>query len=124
MSEPIEMTIKGEPPSKSNCYRVVIIKKHGSLAKTTALKHYEKIFQLQIPPEYSQLLIEKTVRVEIDCYYKSMRRDLDNAAKAILDCLQHGKVIKNDNKVIELMMRKFIDKENPRAEIKITVLGV
>jgi len=121
---PVEFTIKGQPPSKSNCYRVITINGHGSLAKSKKLVDYEKFFLLQIPPMYSGMMIEKTMRVEIDCYYKTMKPDLDNSAKTILDCLQKGRVIRNDNRVIELMMRKYIDKIRPRAEIKIKVLGV
>ena len=39
--------ILGKAPSKSNCYRVVTINGHGSLAKTKAIKDYEKSFYLQ-----------------------------------------------------------------------------
>ena len=39
-------TIHGKCPSKSNCYKVVTISGHGSLAKQEALKEYEKSFYL------------------------------------------------------------------------------
>lgn len=34
-----------------------------------------------------------------------------------LDCLQSSKVIKNDNRCVELLMRKFKDVNNPRCVI-------
>lgn len=115
-------TILGQPPSKSNCYRVVRIGGHGSLAKSKELKAYETLFSIQIPPWCRGRLLAEPMRVELDCYFKTMANDLDNAAKGVLDCLQQGEVIKNDNKVMELMMRKFVDKKNPRAEITIIEL--
>ena len=42
-----EQVIYNNPPSKSNSYRIITIKGHGSLAKTDALKKYEKDFYLQ-----------------------------------------------------------------------------
>ena len=34
--------IRGKIPSKSNCYKVITIRGHGSLAKQPALNEYEK----------------------------------------------------------------------------------
>jgi hypothetical protein len=39
--------ILGHTPSKSNSYRIISLCGHGSLAKTSALKEYEKSFYLQ-----------------------------------------------------------------------------
>ena len=43
------MTIQGHVPSKSNCYKIITIAGHASLAKTKALKDYENAFYLQCP---------------------------------------------------------------------------
>ena len=56
---------------------------------------------------------------EMDVYYDSKRPDLDNSAKVVLDCLQKIKAFKNDNKVVDIRIRKFKDKENPRIEFKV-----
>ena len=36
--------IRGKIPSKSNCYKIVTLSGHGSLAKQRVLKEYEKTF--------------------------------------------------------------------------------
>jgi hypothetical protein len=55
----------------------------------------------------------------MDVYYLNQRSDLDNSAKVVLDCLQKVKAIKNDNKCVKLVLRKFLDKEKPRIEFVI-----
>ena len=39
--------IQGVVPSKSNCYRIITLGNHASLAKTPALKKYEESFTWQ-----------------------------------------------------------------------------
>jgi Holliday junction resolvase RusA-like endonuclease len=114
----IEATILGNAPSKSNCYRIITLGKHASLAKTPALKKYEDSFFMQVG-RYRGANIDEYFKFEVDVYYPSNRSDLDNAMKVLLDCLQKSKVIKNDNKCTEIIARKFIDKSNPRIEFKI-----
>ena len=112
--------IHGQPPSKSNCYRVITIRGHGSLGKTTALKAYEESFFMQC--SLRRLMISKRFKITADVYFKSDQPDLDNAFKVILDCLQSCKAIKNDRLCAEIHARKLIDKENPRVEFEITEL--
>ena len=114
----ISITIFGNAPSKSNCYKIIKKGKHMSLAKTPALKKYEEAFFMQVG-RYRGALIDAYFKFSIDVYYPSNRSDLDNSLKVVLDCLQTSKVIKNDNKCTEIHARKFIDKKNSRIEIKI-----
>ena len=119
-----EQVIHGNPPSKSNCYKVVTFHGHGSLAKTKALKEYEQQFFLQCG-RYRDANIREYFKIDIDVYYASQRPDLDNAMKVILDCLQACKAIENDRWLVELHARKFIDKYDPRIEFTITpVAGI
>lgn len=114
----------GNPPAKSNSYRIVTIPGRGSsLAKSSELKRWEEVFGLQIPPEAKRLNIEKPMHVEIDAYFPSWASDLDNVTKAPLDVLQRHRVIKNDNRIIKIKLQKFIDKENPRIHVRIKTLG-
>lgn len=122
----VKEVIKGVVPSKSNSYRIVTIKskdplKKGfsSLAKTKEAKAYETAFILQCR-KYRNANIDCEFNFEMDVYYPSRRADLDGSLKGILDCLQKANAIKNDNKANQLLIRRHIDKDNPRVEFSIT----
>ena len=117
----IEITILGQPPSKSNCYGVRRIGNRAGMYKKKPIKDYEKSFLEQVPLKYRGINIEYEMSVELHCYYDSRRPDIDNSAKVILDCLQSAGVIKNDNKVYRLLMTKNVDKNiGSKVEIKIS----
>lgn len=65
-----------------------------------------------------------TFKVEIKVWNKDYRRrDLDNQATAILDALTNAQIIPDDS--VDFVPRlnvefRGIDRENPRAEVKIT----
>ena len=111
--------VYGQPPSKSNAYRIVTIHGHGSLAKTSATKKYEEQFFMQC--SLSNAGIDKRFKLRIDVYFQSDRPDLDNSCKVVLDCLQTCKAIKNDRLCSEIHARKFIDKLNPRIEFELEI---
>lgn len=113
--------ILGNVPSKSNCYRIIKLGNHASLAKTDALKKYEESFALQCG-KYRNANIDTLFEFYVDVYYPSKRPDLDNGMKIILDILQKIKGISNDNNCIKIVAQKFIDKENPRCEFYIKPL--
>ena len=113
-------TIYGQVPSKSNGYKIITIMGHSSLAKTKALKDYERKFYLQCPLRGEE--IGEPFAIDMDVYYNSNRPDLDNAFKIVLDCLQLCKAIKNDRYCFEIHARKLVDKVNPRIELSITKL--
>ena len=110
--------ILGNPPSKSNCYMIVKFGNKASLAKTTALKQYEKDFFIQCG-EYRNENIEGYFEFYVKVFFKSQRSDLDNSLKCILDCLQTCKAIKNDNKCVKIIAEKYLDKTNPRIEFEL-----
>lgn len=114
----IQETIYGIIPSKSNCYKIITIGNHASLAKTKSLKDYEKSFYMQCKSR--DKMVSTFFEIRIDVYYPANRADLDNSLKAALDCLQVCKVIKNDNLCTAIVARKFIDKDKPRVEITLT----
>jgi len=117
----MKYTIKGNCPSKSNQYKVIRLGHKCSLCKQSSLKTYENSFTAQMS-QYDYELIEGNFKFEIDVYYDSRRPDLDNSLKSTLDCLQKCNAIKNDNKCIEIIARKHLDKENPRIEFDIIPL--
>ena len=113
-------TIYGQVPSKSNGYKIITISGHSSLAKTKALKDYERKFYLQCPLRGEE--IAEPFAIDMDVYYNSNRPDLDNSFKIVLDCLQLCKAIKNDRYCFEIHARKLVDKVNPRIALSITKL--
>jgi len=124
----IKFTIRGNTPSKSNSYKIILItgkgrKPHASLGKTKALKDYEQSFYMQFPPQYRELNLDHYFKIEGTVFYPSNRADLDNSTKVILDCLQKmTATIKNDNKCININIHRAVDKTDPRIEMQLVVL--
>lgn len=114
-------TIGGTVPSKANQYKVVTLYGHGSLAKQKGLKEYEDKFYMQVGA-YRNLRIKGLFEFHCRVYYPSMRSDIDNALKVVLDCLQKTNTIENDNKCVKVIAEKFIDKVRPRIEFKIVTI--
>lgn len=114
----MKQIIHGKVPSKSNCYKVVTLNGHGSLAKQPALKEYEKSFYLQCS-QYRNRNISSLFELHLNVFYENQRPDLDNCFKTVLDCLQGCKAIKNDRNCVKIVADKFIDKVNPRIEFEI-----
>ena len=111
--------IRGNCPSKSNCYKVIRLGNRCGLGKQKKLESYENSFKIQML-DYKYDIIESEFKFVIDVYYDSRRPDLDNSLKVVLDCLQKAEVIKNDNKCLEIVARKHLDKVDPRVEFIIT----
>ena len=114
----VKQVILGQTPSKSNCYKIITLHGHGSLAKTQALKSYEKSFYLQCN-HYRNKNIKGLFELHLDVYNSSQRPDLDNSFKVVLDCLQACKAIENDRNCVKIVAQKFVDKVNPRIEFTI-----
>lgn len=112
-----KQTIIGQPPSKSNSYKIIQIAGHTRLGKTSAMTAYEQNFFLQCSLRKQE--ISKRFKLTVDVYFKSDQPDLDNSLKIILDCLQTCGAIKNDRLCSEIHARKLIDKNNPRIEFEI-----
>ena len=117
-----EQIIYANPPSKSNSYRIVTVSGHGSLAKTDALKKYEKDFYLQCGA-YRNKKIKGFFELYIDVYFSSNRPDLDNALKSTLDCLQSCNAITNDRNCVKIIANKYIDRIMPRIEFTLVEVG-
>lgn len=112
-----EVVIYGSIPSKSNQYKIITLNGHGSLAKASAMKEFEKKFYLQCG--YRNRNINGFFELYADVYFQSNQPDLDNSLKGLLDCLQSCKAIKNDRNCVKIVANKFIDKNNPRIEFTI-----
>lgn len=114
-------TVQGTVPSKPNCYRIITVNGGHSLGKTEALKAYEMSFYWQAG-KYRNKNVKGLFEFHVKVYYPSMRSDLDNSLKILLDCLQHVNAISNDNKCVKIVAEKFIDKNQPRVEFNIITI--
>jgi len=117
-----EFTIIGQVPAKANSYMVIKRDNHSSLGKTKTLREYERSFYLQCPVR--GLNLQGFFKVSIDVFFRSMSSDIDNCCKILLDCMQACEVYKNDNKCIDLHVRKFKDEKNPRCIITIEAIEI
>ena len=116
-------TILGQAPSKSNSYKIINVAGHAHLGKQGALQRYEKAFYMQAG-YYRNLMVEGYFELHIRFYFASQAHDLDNGLKAVLDCLQQCKAIKNDNRCTRIVADKFVDKANPRIEFRIVEVAL
>ena len=107
-------TVHGEPASKANSRKMVLIKGRPALIKSQKARDYVKTFEQQCP--VLEVPTTEDVVVEMMIYYASRRPDLDESL--ILDCMQ-CRVYKNDRQVKQKFIYWGLDKENPRSVIRV-----
>ncbi len=107
-------TIYGEPASKANSRKMVVIRGKPALIKSTKARSYVKMFEQQCP--VMEVPTTDDVVVEMMIYYASRRPDLDESL--ILDCMQN-RIYKNDRQVKQKIIYWGLDKENPRSIIRV-----
>lgn len=110
----VEFVVYGEPASKANSRQLVHLNGRPAFIKSAKARGYERDFQLQC--KRLDELLEGDLVVHIKIYYASRRPDLDESV--ILDCMQ-GFIYENDRQVKEKHIYHALDKENPRAEIRV-----
>ncbi len=132
MSKTIKLIINGQSYSKSNSR--VFSYRNGKplLFKNKKVLDYVDSARYQLKPQLgTHRVFLGPIRLKADIYYSTKLSDLD--ISLIQDILQEEidkqynvvlfkGVYKNDRQIIELILRKFHDKENPRAEIEVTEL--
>tara|TARA_Y100000114_G_C11761982_1_gene330321 strand:- start:778 stop:1164 length:387 start_codon:yes stop_codon:yes gene_type:complete len=107
--------IMGEPASKANSRKIVLIKGRPASIKSDKARAYSRAFADQCVIDGE--LFEGDVCVEMLIYYASRRPDLDESL--ILDLMQ-GIAYKNDRQVKEKHIYWGLDKENPRTIIRVS----
>ena len=105
-------TILGEPASKSNTRKIVLIAKKIRVIKSKKALNYLKGFALQCPVRDNLFMDDVAVGMHI--YYSSRRPDLDESL--ILDALE-GYAYKNDRQVKAKFILHGLDKTNPHTKI-------
>jgi len=109
---PCIITVRGEPASKANSRRLVMMGGKPRFIKSKKALGYSSGFNTQVGCRKE--LIEDDVCIAIKIFYKSRKQDLDESL--ILDLLE-DKVYKNDRQVKLKHIEWGLDKENPRAII-------
>jgi Holliday junction resolvase RusA-like endonuclease len=136
MKYPVEFVVYGEPASKANQRKLVKNKNTGKnmFIKSQKALTYEQDFKRQCPQLDPP--ISEDVKVTMTIFYASRRPDLDESV--ILDCMQsvtvkhptikkkrvvvRNNIYLNDRQVKHKDIRWGLDRDNPRAEIKIELL--
>lgn len=117
-------TIYGQIIAKANHYQAVP-GKFGTkrIIKDEKIRAYEKSFieQCQI---YRNKGISGRFRLFCKVYHSSVRFDLDNSLKTLLDCLQMAGAITDDKLCFQIEAEKKIDRYHPRVEFAIIEINM
>ena len=115
--DPCIITILGEPASKANSRRLVLMGGKPRFIKSKKALLYSRNFDLQCLVRKE--MFEEDLSIAIKIYYRTRRSDLDEAL--ILDLLQ-GRVYKNDRSIKSKYVEHGLDKERSRSVIVISSL--
>lgn len=115
-------TILGQVVAKANNYIVGDNKGFKHIIKNDRIMAYERSFIEQCKV-YKDRHIKGSFKLFITVYHSSIKYDLDNSLKTILDCLQYVGAIEDDNKCFGIIAEKRIDKNNPRVVFAIETIN-
>jgi len=116
------LEIRGKVPAKSSSRKVIVHRRTRKIMVVSSSEcyAYEVAFKYGIHKQMldykaHKLPMEGRLYLSIDWYADSYRQDIDSPPKILMDCLQKNGIIKNDNQFDYLLIRRFIDKKNPRV---------
>tara|TARA_R110002020_G_scaffold144244_5_gene317161 strand:- start:477 stop:920 length:444 start_codon:yes stop_codon:yes gene_type:complete len=108
----VKKIIYGIAQSKSNSRRLVTFGGKPRFIKSKSALEFEKGVKAQVLPLDDML--EGDLSFHADIYYPTRRQDLDPSI--LLDALQ-GLLYENDRQFKQISSCRFLDKQNPRAEV-------
>ena len=109
-------TIHGQIIAKANHYQSVPGKFGAKrIIKDEKIRAYERSFMEQCT-KYRNRRISSRFRLFVRVWHSSVRFDLDNSLKTLLDCLQMVGAITDDKLCFQIEAEKKIDKYHPRVE--------
>ena len=85
------------------------------IIKDEKIRAYERSFMEQCT-KYRNRRISTRFRLFVRVWHSSVRFDLDNSLKTLLDCLQMVGAITDDKLCFQIEAEKRIDKRHPRIE--------
>lgn len=108
--------IHGQIIAKANHYQAVPGKNgEKRIIKDEKIRAYEHSFMEQCT-KYRDRRISSRFRLFVRVWHSSVRFDLDNSLKTLLDCLQMVGAITDDKLCFQIEAEKRIDKYHPRIE--------
>ena len=114
------MTIRIEIPGNPVCKGRPRFGRRGAYtpAKTRAA---ESVIKLWLARFYQEPPCKQNVIMDIEFYLcDNRRRDIDNLGKLVLDAC-NGKLYADDNQIIDLRLRKHVDKDYPHTIIEMRI---
>lgn len=109
----VHIKLKGTPPSTNMLY----IAKGKIRFMTGEGKAIKEAYQWEMKSQFKRKPITEDITLVVEFFFKTnTKRDIDNFNKALLDA-GTGILWKDDSQIQELILRKFIDKDNPRVEL-------
>lgn len=118
------LVVKGNVKAKKNNKQMMLNRRTGKMFPMTDPKTTEYMADVvkQLKDQFKGMKItEYPISVQLVFYYPTKhRKDLDNSASTILDCMTKAGVIEDDDvKHVNELYCYFAgyDKENPRVEI-------
>lgn len=109
-------TIFGQIVAKANHYQAVPGRNgERRIIKDGKIRAYERSFMEQCT-KYRNRRISSRFRLFVRVWHSSVRFDLDNSLKTLLDCLQMVEAITDDKLCFQIEAEKHIDKYHPRIE--------
>ena len=109
-------TIFGQIVGKANHYQAVPGRNgERRIIKDRKIRAYERSFMEQCT-KYRNRRISSRFRLFVRVWHSSVRFDLDNSLKTLLDCLQMVEAITDDKLCFQIEAEKHIDKYHPRIE--------
>lgn len=108
--------IHGQIIAKANHYQAVPSRNgEKRIIKDEKIRAYERSFMSQCT-KYRDRRISSRFRLFVRVWHGSVRFDLDNSLKTLLDCLQMVGAITDDKLCFQIEAEKRIDKYHPRVE--------
>lgn len=113
------ITLLGQPKSTNHIYKSRCFNNHPSVYLSAEGKAIKEDYIKQLKKQWKREPLEGNVRLAVVFFHGDKRkRDLDNYNKLWIDSC-NGILFNDDNQIVELYMRKEIDKSNPRIIIEV-----
>lgn len=108
----MKVVITGKPISVNALYRGRrFLTPEGKMTKMVNGAHARR--------QYKDKPLQGDLSVDVDFYFANLKMDIDNALKALFDSMT-GVLWVDDRQIINLSVKKRVDKKNPRTEIQVT----